>query len=526
MSESPFNAGTLPADDIATDAEQRRHRLFATADQLRLAGRGMEALHVLAAEIATSRSGERHRAHLLGRVAQIVALEQPTIALAGLREALNLRLDARSHGTLLALTATIAARTGHPDTDALLRDAGTAHAASGDQASARQLALGRAARSLAHGDLPGAQAVLATLDPDSWTARADAPSIRAERILVQLGLGRHQDARAATRQAPEATDASLTGLTALDCLRMVAVGELPEAAALAVTTLSSDSADLSREVRALLVAVIGEVRYRRGEHDDARAILRACLAEDRWPDRTMWTFAFCVAVRDPALSAPAGLLTTVVADLHRSVRSLLPVPHFGPRLVRAAVAADDTRAARRVTELVELVSTRTPVPLWHALADQSRGLRDGDPDALRSAVDRLRTTAARPALADALLDLANSPRARSGEARDAAHEAAALYARIGAPGDQAIADRRCADLAATPRHRPPVDESPSRGIGALTPAEERVAEMLAAGATKKEAARSLFVSFHTVDTQLRSIYHKLGIHNRMQLVRAWERTRR
>ena len=205
MSESPFNAGTLPADDIATDAEQRRHWLFATADQLRLAGRGMEALHVLAAEIATSRSGERHRAHLLGRLAQIVALEQPTIALAGLREALNLRLDAHSRATVLALVATIAARTGHPDTDALLRDAGTAHAASGDQASARHLALGRAARSLSHGDLPGAQAVLAALDPDSWAARGDAPSIRAERILVQLGLGRHQDARAATRQSPEAT---------------------------------------------------------------------------------------------------------------------------------------------------------------------------------------------------------------------------------------------------------------------------------------------------------------------------------
>ncbi|MCG5441298.1 helix-turn-helix transcriptional regulator [Micromonospora sp. NIE79] len=523
MSESPLNAGTLPADDIAADAELRRHRLFATADQLRLAGRGMEALHVLAAEIATSRSGERHRALLLGRLAQVVALEQPTIALAGLREALNLRLDAGSRSTLLALVATIAARTGHPDTDALLREAGTAHAASGDPASARHLALGRAARSLAHGDLPGAQAVLAALEPDSWAARADAPSIRAERILVQLGLGRHQDAQAATRQAP---DVSLTGLTALDCLRMVAVGELPEAAALAVTTLSSGSADLSREVRALLVAVIGEVRYRRGEHDDARAILRACLAEDRWPDRTMWTFAFCVAVRDSALSEPVGLLTTVVADLHRSVRSLLPVPHFGPRLVRAAVAADDTRAAQRVTELVELVSTRTPVPLWHALADQSRGLRDGDPDALRSAVDQLRTTAARPALADALLDLANNPRARTGEARDAAHEAAALYARIGAPGDQAIADRRYADLTARPQRRPSIDEPPSRGIDALTPAEERVAEMLASGATKKEAARSLFVSFHTVDTQLRSIYHKLGIHNRMQLVRVWERTGR
>ncbi|MET8118376.1 helix-turn-helix transcriptional regulator [Micromonospora sp. NPDC005189] len=427
------------------------------------------------------------------------------------------------------MIATVAARVGHPDADALLRDAGTAHAASGDQSSARHLALGRAARSLSHGDLPGAHAVLAALDPDTWAARRDATSIRAERILVQLGLGRHQDARTATRQAFDDTASPGTPvssrLTALDCLRMVAVGELPEAAALAVTTLNSGSADISQEVRALLVAVIAEVHYRRGEHDAARAVLRSCLTEGRWPDSTMWTPAFCVAVRDPALSEPAGLLTAVVTDLHRSVRSLLPVPQFGPRLVRAAVAAGDTRAARRVIELVALVATRTPVPLWHALTDQTRGLLDRDPDALRSAVDGLRTTAAWPALADALLDLANSSGLRPAEAWDAAHEAAALYARIGAPGDQALADRRCVDLAATPHHRPSTDEPLRSGIDALTPAEERVAEMLAAGATKKEAAGNLFVSFHTVDTQLRSVYQKLGIHNRMQLVRAWDRYR-
>ncbi|WCN79376.1 helix-turn-helix transcriptional regulator [Micromonospora sp. LH3U1] len=485
MSESSFNAGTLQTDDIAADAdaEQRRHRLFTTAE--------------------------------------------PSVALAGLREALDQRLDARSRSTLLAMVATIAARTGHPDADALLRDAGTAHATSGDHSSARHLALGRAARSLSHGDLPGAHAVLAALDPDAWVARQDATSIRAERILVQLGLARHQDARTAICQASDDTappDTPVSSrLTALDCLRMVAVGELPEAAALAVTTLNSGSADISPEVRALLVAVIAEVRYRQGEHDAARAALRTCLAERQWPDSTMWTPAFCVAVRDPAISEPASLLTRVVADLHRSVRSLLPVPQFGPRLVRAAVAAGDTRAARRVTELVELVATRTPVPLWHALANQTRGLLDRDPDALRSAVDGLRTTAARPALADALLDLANNRRLRPAQAWDAAHEAAALYARIGAPGDQAIADRRCVELAATPHHRPSIGEPLRTGIEALTPAEERVAEMLAAGATKKEAAGSLFVSFHTVDTQLRSIYHKLGIHNRMQLVRAWDR---
>ncbi|MGW2624466.1 response regulator transcription factor [Micromonospora taraxaci] len=525
MSGSSVEAGTFPADH--DDAERRRQRVSATADQLRRAGRGTAALAVLAAEIAANRHGEPHRTHLLGHLTRIAALEQPTVALVGLRAALDQRLDARSRSTLLALIAGTAARVGHPDTDALLRDAGIAHAASGDHASARHLALGRAARSLSHGDLPGAHAVLAALDPGSPAARADASSIRAERILVQLGLGQHQDARTATRPTSNETDPLFSSaLTALDCLRMVAVGELPEAAALAVTTLTSSPVHLSPEVRALFVAVIGEVRYRRGDHDDARTVLRPCLAEVRWPDSTLWTPAFCVAVRDSALSVPANLLTRVVADLHRSVRSLLPVPQFGPRLVRAAMAAGDTPAARRVTELVESVATRTPVPLWRALADQTRGLRDRDPDALRSAVDGLRTTAAWPALADALLDLANSPALRPVQARDAAHEAAALYARIGAPGDQATADRRCAELATTPRHRPASDGPARTGIEALTPAEERVAEMLASGATKKEAARSLFVSFHTVDTQLRSIYHKLGIHNRLQLVRAWDSARR
>ncbi|MEU7800291.1 helix-turn-helix transcriptional regulator [Micromonospora arborensis] len=528
MSESSFNAGPLPADDTAGDAEQRRHRLFTVADQLRLAGRGTEALRVLAAEIAADRNGDRHRAELLGRLAQIATLEQPSVALAGLRGALNQRLDARSRSTLLAMVAAIAARTGHPDADALLRDAGTAHAASGDHSSARHLALGRAARSLSHGDLPGAHAVLAALDPDAWVARRDAASIRAERILVQLGLGRHEDARSAACHASDETaspDTPGSRLTALDCLRMVAVGELPEAAALAVTTLGSGAVDLSQEVRALLVAVIAEVRYRRGDHDAARAVLGGCRTQGQWPDSTMWTAALCVAVRDPALSVPASLLNRVVADLHRSVRALLPVPQFGPRLVRAAVATGDARAARRVTELVERVATRTPVPLWHALAAQTRGLLDRDPDALRSAVDGLRTTAASPALADALLDLANHARLRPTEARDAAHEAAALYARIGAPGDQSTADRRYVELTATGHRSPSVDEPLRRALRTLTPAEERVAEMLAAGVTKKEAAGSLFVSFHTVDTQLRSVYHKLGIHNRMQLVRAWDRYR-
>ncbi|GAB3978466.1 helix-turn-helix domain-containing protein [Plantactinospora veratri] len=55
----------------------------------------------------------------------------------------------------------------------------------------------------------------------------------------------------------------------------------------------------------------------------------------------------------------------------------------------------------------------------------------------------------------------------------------------------------------------------------MTAAETRVAELLAGGATKQQAAASLFVSFHTVDAQLRAVYAKLGVRNRLELARLW-----
>ncbi|MEV6810865.1 LuxR C-terminal-related transcriptional regulator [Micromonospora sp. NPDC051296] len=516
--------------DTAGDVPQRRRWLLAMADNLVLAGRGSQALRLLAAEIATDRAGGAYRSQVLGRLAGIYAGQQPSVAFACLRGALaQERLDPGSRSTLLAMVSALAARLGHPDADALLREAGSAHADDGTSASAIHLALGRAARRLSIGDLPGASAVLATLDPDAPVARREAALIRSERIFAQLGLGRYDEARAATRRAcDEATPTGTPGvlIIALDCLRMIAVGELSEAAAVAATTLGARAHELSQEVRALLVAVVAEVRYRRGEPEAARASLRDCLDVDRrWPDSTMWTLAGGVAAADLALAEQPRMLAGALADLHRSVRSLLPVPQLGPRLVRAALAGGDPRAAGRVAELVDQVAVCTPVPLWRALADQTRGLVERDAGALRAAVDGLRTTAARPALADALLDLAHSPQLRRTQAREAAREAAGLYGRIGALGDQRTAEHRAAELARRTR-RQPAGGQLRTGLDSLTPAEARVAEMLAAGATKQQAAGSLFVSFHTVDTHLRSIYQKLGIRTRLQLVRAWDQHRR
>jgi len=53
----------------------------------------------------------------------------------------------------------------------------------------------------------------------------------------------------------------------------------------------------------------------------------------------------------------------------------------------------------------------------------------------------------------------------------------------------------------------------------LTPGEERVAELVAAGRTNREVAGALFISVKTVDSNLSRIYRKLGVRSRTELAR-------
>ena len=54
----------------------------------------------------------------------------------------------------------------------------------------------------------------------------------------------------------------------------------------------------------------------------------------------------------------------------------------------------------------------------------------------------------------------------------------------------------------------------------LTPAEQRVAELVAAGRTNKEVASALFLTDRTVEGHLTNIYRKLGIRSRAELARS------
>jgi len=54
--------------------------------------------------------------------------------------------------------------------------------------------------------------------------------------------------------------------------------------------------------------------------------------------------------------------------------------------------------------------------------------------------------------------------------------------------------------------------------GALSAQEERVAALVATGATNADIARQLYLSVSTIETHLERIYSKLGIHTRYQLI--------
>jgi DNA-binding CsgD family transcriptional regulator len=93
-------------------------------------------------------------------------------------------------------------------------------------------------------------------------------------------------------------------------------------------------------------------------------------------------------------------------------------------------------------------------------------------------------------------------------ARESLEAALAEFARLGAAPWATKAQAELARLGGRP---------PARG---LTPTEERLASLVAAGRSNKQIASELFVTVRTVETNLSRIYAKLGLHSRGELT-AW-----
>jgi DNA-binding NarL/FixJ family response regulator len=102
---------------------------------------------------------------------------------------------------------------------------------------------------------------------------------------------------------------------------------------------------------------------------------------------------------------------------------------------------------------------------------------------------------------------------RRREARERLHEALTELDRVGAAP---WAERARTEIeAATGSGR---RERDTRGANdPLTPQEQRIAELVATGATNKEIAATLFLSPRTVEFHLRGAFRKLGVNTRTEL---------
>jgi DNA-binding CsgD family transcriptional regulator len=132
---------------------------------------------------------------------------------------------------------------------------------------------------------------------------------------------------------------------------------------------------------------------------------------------------------------------------------------------------------------------------------------------LKQALELLEPVPDRLLHARVLVDLGATQRAagQRAAARAPLLDGLTLAARCGA---LALERRARAELAAIGIRPRTTDRS---GVASLTPSEQRVAELAAAGQTNREIAQTLFVTEKTVETHLGRAFRKLDVTSRRQL---------
>jgi DNA-binding NarL/FixJ family response regulator len=187
-----------------------------------------------------------------------------------------------------------------------------------------------------------------------------------------------------------------------------------------------------------------------------------------------------------------------------------------PDAVEALACVGDNEAAEALLTRLEHGAHAVGSPWAQAAHDRARGalmLARGRPaDAIASltaaaeAFERLgfRGDGARAVLlrGRALLRIG-----RRGQAAAALADARSRFAAMGAPLWEAQAADELERAA------------PGRARGELTPAEQRIAALVAQGKRNREIGQALFMSVATVEAHLTRTYRKLGIRSRSELAR-------
>jgi DNA-binding CsgD family transcriptional regulator len=208
------------------------------------------------------------------------------------------------------------------------------------------------------------------------------------------------------------------------------------------------------------------------------------------------------------------LLPARLVELGWDEPSLFPA---WPNSIEALIAIGELDHAARQLELYSERAARCDCPWALATAARCKGqllLAEADAEGALAALDEAlqehRRTPGRFEGCRTLLALGAAQRRarRLKEARGTLGKALEGFEALGAPLWAAQARAELGRIGGRTSSR---DE--------LTPAEERVAALVAAGNTNKEVAAALVLSVHTVEAALTQVYRKLGVRSRTELAR-------
>jgi DNA-binding CsgD family transcriptional regulator len=194
------------------------------------------------------------------------------------------------------------------------------------------------------------------------------------------------------------------------------------------------------------------------------------------------------------------------------------VAGWAQELAEAYLRVGRIREAEATLEILEEQARRTGRELAHAGAERCRGLLAGDEDFeahFRRALawhERVPCPFERGRTELCFGERLRRARRRS-DAREPLRCALAVFEELGA---RPWADRASAELRATgERARRRAPDTADQ----LTAQELQVAQLIAEGATNREAAAALFVTPKTIETHLSHVYRKVGVRSRVELSR-------
>lgn len=304
---------------------------------------------------------------------------------------------------------------------------------------------------------------------------------------------------------------------------LVTLGRLGEARLVAEAGLRL-SARSAPEESVPARAVLAQISLYYGDTATASEHLRTAerLVSGAAVDKTRLDWAltqFHAACGRPGMAVQT--LLNVQANLSPDMLLFIEAPTAAATLVRLAMQAGLSAEAECAANLARRVTELNPdVASLAGGAEHAEGLLHHDPDALRRAAEYYQLSGRPLATGTALEDRAQEEHENRHQPQEVEFLGTALdlYLQCDARRDASRVQKKLRRLGVHRAGGHGVDR-PTSGWESLTNAELRVVRTIVEGKTNKEAASTLFLSPHTVDSHLRRIFGKLGINTRVELTK-------